>query len=213
MQATNHNWNGFYVGGNAGAGSSLIQTAFVGGVGGAATPGGNDVNDIGFVGGGQTGYNYMVWNKYLLGLEGDFNAFVSQQHVADWNELPQTVVFTEKTSWYATIRGRAGVSTGPALLYFTGGVAFVNFQDGVVPDPTAPLPVTGGASSKTSSGWTFGGGTELALDAHWSAKLESLFIDAGTSTHQSYAPPFGPAPVQFRERFGIVRVGLNYTFN
>jgi outer membrane immunogenic protein len=213
MQATNHNWNGFYVGGNAGAGSSLIQTAFVGGVGGATTPGENDVNGIGFVGGGQIGYNYMVWNKYLLGLEGDFTAFVSQQHEVDWNEFPPNVVFTEKTSWYATIRGRAGVSTGPALLYFTGGVAFVNFQDGVVPSPTTPNPVTGGVSSKTSSGWTFGGGTELALDAHWSAKLESLFIDAGTSTHQSYAPPFGPAPVQFRERFGIVRAGLNYTFN
>jgi len=211
LQPTNHNWNGLYLGGNAGAGSSLTHTSSVGGP--FILAGGNDLNGIGFVGGGQVGYNYMLWSKYLLGVEGDFNGFALQHHVTDWNELPPNIVFTEKTSWYATIRGRVGVSTGPALLYFTGGVAFVRFQDGVMPDPNPADFVAGGVSSKTSSGWTFGGGTEVALDAHWSAKLESLFVDAGTSTHQSYAVPFGPAPVQFKERFGIVRAGLNYAFN
>ncbi len=199
-----HNWNGFYVGGNAGVGSSLIQTAAPL----APYVGNEDVNGVGFVGGGQIGYNYMLWDKYLLGVEGDFNAFSMSHGVTDWND--PAVTFTEKTSWYATIRGRVGTTTGPALLYFTGGVAFVNFQDGIVPNPA--LGVTGGISSKTSAGWTFGGGTELALDAHWTAKLESLYIDAGTSTHQSYTPP-PPSSVQFKERFGVVRAGLNYSFN
>ena len=112
-------------------------------------------------------------------------------------------MFTEKTSWYSTIRGRVGTSTGPALLYFTGGVAFVNYQNGAT---------LGTTSSKTGSGWTFGGGTELALDAHWSAKIESLYVNAGSTTQQAISPPFA-APVVFKNRFGIVRAGLNYALN
>jgi len=202
-----HDWNGFYVGGNAGVGSSMIQTASA-----TLAIGNNDINGLGFAGGGQVGYNYMLWNKYLLGVEGDFNALSVKHTVTDFNDL--NINFTEKTSWYSTIRGRVGTTTGPALLYFTGGVAFVNFQDGVMPTipPVAGFgPGTSSVTTKTSSGWTFGGGTEVALDAHWTAKLESLYINAGNSTHATFAAI--NAPVKFNERFTVVRAGLNYSFN
>jgi outer membrane immunogenic protein len=212
MQATNHNWNGFYAGGNAGIGSSMIQ--------GESTtqihPGDNDLNGTGFNGGGTLGYNYMLADKYLLGVEGDFNALRINHSVTDWND--PGVVLTEKTSWFGTIRGRIGTSTGPALLYFTGGAAFVNFQDGAL-NTLGGAGLAGGGQSagsvttKTSAGWTFGGGTEVALDAHWSAKIESLFIDAGKSTRATFTVNTAPAPMQFKERFGIVRAGLNYAFN
>jgi outer membrane immunogenic protein len=209
MMPSPHNWNGFYVGGNAGVGSSMIQTI-------GATPafqGSNDINGVGFAGGGEIGYNYMIWQKYLLGVEADFNALSVKHTVTEFNDL--NINFTEKTSWYSTIRGRVGTTTGPALLYITGGVAFVNFQDGVA--PTVP-PVGGFAAgtpnvtSKTSSGWTFGGGTEVALDTHWTAKLEALYMNAGSSTHATFTAPLN-APVKFNERFTVVRAGLNYSFN
>ena len=57
MQPTNHNWNGLYVGGNAGVGSSLTQAWSPGSL---LLPGENDLDGIGFVGGGQVGYNYML---------------------------------------------------------------------------------------------------------------------------------------------------------
>jgi outer membrane immunogenic protein len=208
MQATNHNWNGFYLGGNAGLGASMTQTA-------ALTPtfsGDADLNGVGFTGGGTAGYNYMLWNKYLLGVEGDFSALAIKHSVTDWND--PGIVFSEKTNWMGTIRGRVGTTTGPALLYFTGGLAFVNLQDGALntTGTGVAFPSTGSMTTKTSTGWTFGGGTELALDAHWSAKFESLFVDAGKSTHATFTPPFN-APVQFKEKFGIFRGGVNYTFN
>ena len=66
-------------------------------------------------------------------------------------------------------------------------------------------------SSKTASGWTIGGGTEVALDARWSAKIESLYIDVGHTNHSDLVPaPFFLA--DFKERFMVVRAGLNYKF-
>ncbi len=122
MLATNHNWNGFYVGGNAGIGTSLTQTTNLN----AAIVGtGEDLTGTGFTGGGQAGYNYMLWNKYLVGVAGDFGAFSMHRTVTDWSDT--AVTFSEKTSWLGTLRGRVGVTTGPALLYFTGGLAFCAF--------------------------------------------------------------------------------------
>lgn len=75
-------------------------------------------------------------------------------------------------------------------------------------------PSDGGPlTSKTGTGWTWGGGTEVALDQHWSAKLESLVVNSGTSTHPAFDLPNVPASAEFKERFVIVRFGLNYAFN
>jgi outer membrane immunogenic protein len=208
MLASNHNWNGFYVGGNAGIGTWLthVHSLLPGGVGGD-----ENVNGTGFAGGGQAGYNYMLWQKYLIGVEGDFGALAINHGVTDWNDAGtqpgDLITFSMKTNWYATLRGRIGTSTGPALLYLTGGAAWVHLQDGVVPvSPTDGAPLT----SKTGTGFTWGGGTEVALDQHWSAKLESLYVNSGSSIHADFPPS---SFVQFKERFVIVRFGLNYAFN
>ena len=74
---------------------------------------------------------------------------------------------SQKTSWHGTLRGRICTTTGPALLYLTGGAAWVRLQDGVV--PTSPASVPGSITSKTETGWTWGGGTEVALDQRSSA--------------------------------------------
>jgi outer membrane immunogenic protein len=209
MLASNHNWNGFYVGGNAGIGSSLthIHSLTV------AAPGDANVNGTGFTGGGQIGYNYMLWQKYLVGVEGDFGALAINHDVIDWDDPAvggDFADFSQKTSWYGTIRGRIGTTTGPALLYLTGGAAWVRLQDGARPDPL--IAGTGSITSKTGTGWTWGGGTEVALDQHWSAKLESLYVNSGTSIHSVFSPP-STSFIEFKERFVIVRFGLNYAFN
>jgi outer membrane immunogenic protein len=133
--------------------------------------------------------------------------------VADWNDFAPPVTFSEKTSWYGTLRGRIGTTTGPALLYLTGGATWVRLQDGVVPfSAVGSSNVPGSLSSKTATGWTWGGGTEVALDQHWSAKLESLYVNSGSSMHLAFTTP-SPSFVEFKERFVIVRFGLNYAFN
>jgi outer membrane immunogenic protein len=207
MLASNHNWNGFYVGGNAGIGSSLTHVHVA-----TFEPGDENVNGTGFTGGGQAGYNYLLWQKYLVGVEGDFGALAINRAVADWNDAKPPIDLAEfslKTNWYGTLRGRIGTTTGPALLYLTGGAAWVRLQDGVVP-VAAGTP--GSITSKTGTGWTWGGGTEVALDQHWSAKLESLYVNSGSSNHLVFAVT-PPVIAEFKERFVIVRFGLNYAFN
>jgi len=77
--------------------------------------------------------------------------------------------------------------------------------------------VTSDIRSETKAGWTIGGGTEVALDARWSARLEYLYIDAGKSKRTSIVtvPGFFTLPIDsnFSNRFHVVRAGLNYSFN
>ena len=115
--------------------------------------------------------------------------------------------FVVNTNWYATARARFGTSTGPALLYVTGGGAWVHLTDGFTPNANG---VAGDLMSRTASGWTFGGGTEVALGPHWSARFEALYIDAGHFDHQQ-APD--PLFADFKDRFMVVRAGLDYQFN
>jgi outer membrane immunogenic protein len=211
MLASNHNWSGFYAGLNAGGGMSNF------GVSGKQSPvlpgstitGLNDINGSGFAGGVQAGYNYMITPRYFVGVEGDFGYLGMKQNLFDWFDTQDN--FTMKTSWYGTARVRVGVSSGPALFYVTGGAAWVRLADGFAATvPPVFFVVPGDVSWTTRSGWTVGGGTEVALDAHWSAKIETLYIDTGIRSHNDTFPFAFFA--DFHERFAIARAGLNYKF-
>lgn len=191
-------WSGAYAGVNAGLGLSM--THFAGIVG---PTGSGDINDRGFAGGVQAGYNLMLSPKIFAGIEGDVGYLGLDHSNQDWNDF---WVLSQKTGWYGTLRGRLGVSTGPALLYLTGGGAAVRVTTGI--DYTTSTRSS--RHSDTALGWTFGAGTEVALDARWSAKLEALHIDVGVQNEQS--PQF-PQGFKFQREFQVVRAGLNYQFN
>jgi outer membrane immunogenic protein len=153
----------------------------------------------------------MITPRYFVGVEGDIGYLGMQQNLFDWFDTSAN--FTVKTDWYGTARVRAGVSTGPALLYVTGGAAWVHMADGFGPIVPPNAVITGDLSSTTRSGWTVGGGTEVALDAHWSAKIETLYIDTGIRTHNNLPTiPIAGFAADFHERFAIARAGLNYKF-
>ncbi len=209
MLPSNHSWGGFYAGLNAGGGiSNFGASAAPNPATGLGATGLNDINGSGFAGGVQAGYNYMITPKILVGVEGDFGYLGIQQNVFDWFDTSAN--FTVKTDWYGTARLRAGLSSGPALFYVTGGAAWVHMADGFSPTALPIFPVPGDLGWTTRSGWTVGGGTEVALDAHWSAKIETLLISTGIRNHQN-APLFGFF-ADFRERIAIARAGLNYKF-
>src|SRR6185312_1221880 len=147
------------------------------------TPGtGTDNNGVGFAGGLQAGYNAMLTPAYFVGLEGDVGYLGLRHGYVDWNDGPDDI-FTLKTSWYATARERFAT----------------------------PAPFTGDVTSRTGAGWTVGGGTEVALNSAWSARLESLYLDAGSSLHNDTVPGLFLSG-RFKDRFTVVRAGLNYQF-
>ncbi len=199
---SNHDWNGFYAGVNAGGGISNVNAPQVG-----TFPGVTQVNGTGFAGGGQVGYNFMnsLGPKWFAGVEADIGILRIHAEMNDW--FDEEAAFMADTHWYATARARVGTTTGPALFYLTGGAAWVHASDGFQAIPTAPTATSG---SRTGAGWTIGGGTEVAIDARWSAKIESLYIDTGHSISQISPPSaFG---ADFKNRFTVVRAGLNMKF-
>ncbi len=201
---SNHNWGGFYAGVNVGGGISNIHT--IGGSGTQTAGSEQDVNGTGFAAGGHFGYNWMnvmhvLGSSWFLGAEGDIGYLGVHGSEADWFDT--TRIFSDTTNWYATARARVGTSTGPALLYMTGGAAWVHLTDTMT---NGPAFVSTG--SRTAGGWTIGGGLETALNERWSARIESLYMDVG---HHVLIPGPGSLPYSdFKDRFTVVRAGVTY---
>jgi len=195
---SDHGWGGFYAGVNAGGGISNIHTIGGGGTFPVGTE--QDVNGTGLAGGGQIGFNYMITARYFVGAEADIGYLGVRGSEIDWADFRS---FSDKTDWYGTARARFGTSTGPALLYVTGGAAWVHLTDTLVDQ----LGGTTSQIARTAGGWTIGGGTEVALDARWSARLESFYIDAGNRNLSA-----GFAHSDFKDRFTVVRAGVDYRF-
>jgi outer membrane immunogenic protein len=176
-----YNWTGFYIGINGGGGfgrseySSPLSTAF---------------DTSGGLVGGTIGYNYQM-GQVVLGVEGD----------GDWSGIRGSAACGGTTcdthnSWLATVRGRLGYAMDRFMPYVTGGAAF-----GDVKTSIAGI----GDTTTTRTGWTAGGGLEMAIAGPWTAKLESLHVDLGNA---DTALPGTSA--NFRSE--IVRAGLNYRF-
>jgi outer membrane immunogenic protein len=200
---TDHNWNGLYVGVNAGLGVSLLR-AYDYDFFPRFPRGEENIDGTGIAGSAQIGYNYLLSPRLFIGVEGDICYLGVRGLVTDWFDT--TADFEVKPNWYAKARGRFGTTTGPALLYFTAGAAWVGLQDGF--GRMSPIAV-GDVTTRVANGWTFGGGTEVALDAHWSAKVESLYVDVGHATHNNVPTGIGFI-ADYKDRFMIVRAGLNY---
>jgi outer membrane immunogenic protein len=195
-------WNGFYVGGQVGYAWGRNRSTEFDTATGLATGIDPRFDTNGFVGGLHLGYNLQMSN-FVLGVEGDFEG-----STVDGNAVlaaPNTSTSFD-TRWQASVRGRAGVTFGPALLYATGGVAFANLRH--------DLSVGGGPVERfndTKTGWTAGAGVEYALSRNWSTRLEYRYTDFGTITNVSAAAAPG-FTYQHEPRFHTVRLGVSYRF-
>ena len=129
-------------------------------------------NDSGYSVGGLAGYNWQFAPSFLASVEGDFSWLGIDRAFTSFDISVNQV----KTSWLATLRGRLAYSTGPALLYVTGGGAWLNVRD----DWTTFPPTITASSRKTLSGYTAGGGIETVLAGNWTSRTEYLYVDVGT---------------------------------
>ncbi|OKO87413.1 hypothetical protein AC629_14420 [Bradyrhizobium sp. NAS80.1] len=117
------NWTGWYVGVNAGASLSQVNASTPDKV---DDPGEVNIARLGATGGVQAGFNWQAWPYWVAGLEADFGHLGIERTLQDRNDFN---AFGVKADWYGTIRGRLGYTTGPSLLYVTGGAAFVNVKN------------------------------------------------------------------------------------
>jgi outer membrane immunogenic protein len=239
--AVPYSWTGFYLGANAGVGVARNPTAMPATFTNTAPPTVSGVvNDERFtlspwgaIGGGQIGYNWQVAPNWVLGLETDFQGSgqkdtvcLSCAFISGGGATGQFgTVLTERIDWFGTARGRVGWTSGPALFYATGGLAYGHITTDLTVN-TVPLftGVTNTARfNETRLGWTAGAGMEAHLFGNWSAKAEYLYMDLGDIGGTVSGPQFENllgAVTQTQNRTfisaihdHILRAGVNYKFD
>jgi outer membrane immunogenic protein len=218
------NWSGFYTGVNLGYGwgSSPANVTFLGSTGVLLYTAGTTVHPDGVIGGGQMGYNWQNGN-WVAGLEADIQGSGQSGSgtivcpAGTCNVVnPVTVSVTEKLEWFGTVRGRLGWTVTPeTMVYATGGLAYGKLTDSG--NITDTVTTTSFNFSKTSLGWTAGGGVEGHLTGNWTWKVEYLFLSldepSGTVVTTIAAPRGGGTNNPVLDPIftdNIVRAGLNY---
>jgi hypothetical protein len=138
------------------------------------------------IAGGLTGGYQWQNQQFVFGGETDI-----QISGADDTKAP----FKFANPWFGTLRGRAGYAMNNILFYATLGLAYGNVRA----DNLAL------SESKTTVGWTVGGGVEVGLTPNWTAKAEYLYADFNS---RSYSVTGTSNALDF----GMLRFGVNYHF-
>jgi outer membrane immunogenic protein len=224
-----YNWTGCYVGGNIGyswgRARGDINTPELGL--GLPTSFPISLDPDGVIGGGQIGCNRQFDNRWVLGLEADFQGS-AEKHSNNFSDpfiigegtgvINQTL--EAKIQWFGTVRGRAGFLITPTiLLYGTGGLAYgkTSVTDNITitttGNPNGPtFGATSLSASKTRVGWALGAGVEGALFNwnNWTWKVEYLYIDLGSLSGSGVDPIVGAYSWNAKLTDNVVRFGLNY---
>jgi outer membrane immunogenic protein len=231
------NWTGFHIGLNAGwlgSTSNDITSAFTdtggGGLGAPLTANKVALTESlgynGFLGGGQIGYNWQT-GMFVVGFEGDFDGVSASS--SDTNGpfkfagfVPVSYGFNRELDWLATVRGKAGITVMPSLLFYaTGGLAVgeVKLGNSFICPTCAPAAsteaTTTNTQSNTATGWTVGAGAEWMFAQNWSIKVEYLYVDLGSSTSTltyTYGGNTSTMTSTVNERENVARGGINYRF-
>ncbi|MCP4621258.1 MAG: porin family protein [Bradyrhizobium sp.] len=197
----------------------------------------------GWLGGVQAGYNWLPGQNWLAGVEADING----SNIAGNGSTPTTVVFGQNTAtlqtnqniqWFGTVRARVGYLVTADIMFFaTGGLAYgkVSENASIVLPPGASnsqgnfgsgyacggfygdSTCFAGSTSRVSTGWTAGAGTEFRINQHASVKLEYLYVNLGTGSFPLLAAHPGamnPSVLNASgdASFNLVRAGLNFRF-
>jgi outer membrane immunogenic protein len=226
-----YNWTGFYIGGNVGYGwydrsSTLVApdatsvTFFGPALAAGALPAAYGINPSGAIGGVQAGYNWQ-FNNVVVGLEADFQgsgvkgSTTLNTTVAPFN--PITATATERLDYFGTARGRLGYAANTALFYVTGGLAYGHVNHSFFTASPLNPQSAGGSSGQDNVGYAIGAGVEWAFNKNWSVKGEYLYVDLGnastTATGITGTPAGATLILSERDKYNIVRVGVNYKFS
>ena len=210
VQVAAYEWTGFYFGVHGGYawGNSNFSASSGGSVvalGSVSLAQGYDGNNQGgsWFNGLQLGYNRMLSNRVVIGVEADASASSFQNYYG--NRIGNTVpvggnIYSDNVFASGTVRGRIGYAPGNWLFYATGGFAWTHEQ--------FVLNATD-STFQERVGWAAGAGVEGPLIPHWTVKAEYLFTSYGNRNID-----FGSVGQQFTSNLTEqeVRLGLNYHF-
>jgi outer membrane immunogenic protein len=190
------------------------------------TPSGLSLDDSGFIGGGQIGYNVQA-GALVWGVEADISYLgIDTTNSFIGNPVLGTRLQTSAALEYGafgTVRGRLGFLATPDFLIFaTGGLAVADVTTRAsVTALEAPGLAWSGETNETKVGYTVGFGGEYAFTPNMTFKLEYMYFDLGDQTTtangnaavRSIGALNGIDYVNKVDLDGsIVRAGLNFKF-
>jgi opacity protein-like surface antigen len=203
-------WSGFYAGIHGGFGSGTPSTCVKSNqFNSSGYPCSDWTGEPGVSGGyfgGQIGYNWMLQNSLLFGVEADASWAGIDGSGSETFNPGFAIHSTGKYSidWLGTVRGRLGYVMGDWMPYFTAGVAFGG--------GTRTTNVVGGevSASATHTGWTAGLGVEWAFKPTWTLKAEYKYVDLGSANY-SY-PTIVHSVLGIDHTLNTFEIGLNHKF-
>ena len=221
--ATDYDWTGFYVGGHIGLATGNSGWTLTPLGGGAPVAGSfslyqspNAFKESGsWFEGVQGGYNWMLRNRVVLGIEADgsFPTFpdpVSGATIGGMSNFTSPSfgagTFSENVLASGTIRGRVGYAPGHWLFYATGGLAWTYDQQSLTQNATG----TTEDRFLYRFGWAAGVGVETAIAPHWTVRGEYLWTDF-PSVSETF--PLSGQRVASGFSLSQFRLGLDYRFD
>jgi outer membrane immunogenic protein len=227
--AAENSWTGFYAGGNLGyaSGNSDSKVALGGLWSGESqalqefvTNNSQDrQNPSGVSFGFQAGYDYQFNNKFIIGLEVDYNELdLDESRQTPLLDGPVDFAFSNKVevNHAFSLRPKIGYGFDNTLVYISAGVAWTSaeFSSDVISEFGYSKV---GKKSKTISSLIWGVGVEHKFFDNISAKLEYLKINGDNTSYTTVDRP-GNAFPGYSEKFNvdldydIIRAGINYRF-
>jgi high affinity Mn2+ porin len=219
---SDYDWTGFYVGGHVGLAAGRERWSADAVTGGSPVAGSFELfrfpdpfSEAGsFLEGVQLGYNYLLRNRVMLGMEADasFPAFPDLSGLTTGGSSnfvsPSFGAgsFSETMLSSGTLRARIGYAPGRWLFYATAGLAWtLNRQE---------LTQTATGNSEDHSLWRFGlaagGGVEVPIAPSWTLRAEYLWT--GYPDQSVTFASLGQRTVSDLS-LQQLRLGLNYRFD
>ncbi len=159
--------------------------------------------DGGFVG-GQAGFNYVLDNGLLLGVEGDYALASLSDHGESGTGIFNTHVDLD-IDQLASVRGRLGMAMGQWLPFVTAGWGWAHAERS-----TFNSFIGTSSDSNWHNGWTLGAGAEYAINDTWSLKAEYRYYNLGKETYGVNA--IGGEGTDVDLDLHTVQVGVNIHF-
>jgi len=216
MVAEVWDWTGFYIGLQGGFGWGTSQETFFNQPNTAGLFAGTQNYDFsGGIAGGVVGFNWQS-GAWVFGVEADYNWSNLNGNSREINAGLGDTYFTNVKS-LGDVKGRVGWTTNAwdttgnrMLVYVDGGVAFGQVEHHY------DAGLNGGAANTfiataSRTGWTAGVGLEYMFTRNFTGRLEFDWVDLGRSTIQ-YDPTVITNRSEWRDSFGVVKVGVNYKF-
>lgn len=216
-------WAGLYLGANLGAGIPLNRNERLQAGSGFGSPAydlyPSSNTHTGVTVGAQVGYNWQH-GPWVWGFETDLNLLDGRRTPSGIfptsPAYPRQPIFTSmpqnSANYFASIRGRAGITYDRALFYLTGGVAAGGARGAATLSVGSGNEFMASWSHSSRMKYAVGGGFEYAFAAEWSAKAEYLFLNQSLNT-QIFDNGDGFFYFsRIRNESHIIRFGLNYHF-